>query len=75
MAIDFVASSDILLARHAQCVTSQKNLWVGGYWLRGDPKGLVCTKMAEKRYKAFKTNISSLEEAESEDQWIARTNA
>ena len=37
--------------------------------------GLVCTKMAEKRYKAFKTNICSLKEAESEDQWVARTNA
>ena len=51
------------------------NVWVGGYWLRGDAKRLVCTEMAKKRYKAFKTNICSLKEAESEDQWVARTNA
>ena len=73
---DYVAFyADIFLIRLAECVTSQKNVWVGGYWLRGDPKGLVCTKMAKKRYKAFKTNICSLKEAESEDQWVARTNA
>jgi len=49
--------------------------WATGTRFHGDPKGLVCTKMAKKRYKAFKTNICSLKEAESEDQWVARTNA
>lgn len=53
----------------------QSKEYLGGYWLRGDPKGLVCTKMAEKRYKTFKTNILSLKDAESEDLWVARTNA
>ena len=36
---------------------------------------IVLKIIAKKRYKAFKTNICSLKEAEAEDQWVARTNA